>query len=159
MNSKGSLVVQNSVQITFNRIQDIFTFSKQICQLPSIFYIILLFYWLCQSTFPLLLTDLDDVWNDSPYLKNLIQFFQIFWRFSSNCTKDTDILISFIVMIAVPLLCLIPFVCGYIKFVRGHTFSQTLAYIICLTFEVFLFFFHSWFPSEIATLISILSKK
>lgn len=155
MHSKGSFIVQNFIQLTISRLQEIFTYSKQICQLPSVFYIILLFYWFFLSSFPLLLSDIDDIWSDSPYLHNIIKFFQVFWRFSSCCTDTIDLVISFNVIVIVPIICLIPLIVSLIKFTSGHSFSQSLAYFICLIYEIFLVFYHAWYPSELATVVGM----
>lgn len=154
MPSRDSFIPKTPSQRFFNRLQDVFMFAKQVCLLPLPFYLVKDVIQSLQSTFPLLLFDINDIWRDSEHLNTIVRFFQVFYRFGSICQGETEMMISFIFIIAAIAIFLIPTVIGFFSLMFRNSFSNFLAHLICISHEIFLEILHFWLPSQIATILS-----
>ncbi|OHT12093.1 hypothetical protein TRFO_03714 [Tritrichomonas foetus] len=134
--------------------------AQQMSTLPIPLYSLAILFRAVQSTFPLLMTGFaETTWADSEYIKNIVKFLQVFWRYGSSFTSVADVNICFVVIFILTVICFIPFIVGAIYLCFRNTYPITLAYFINLCHEVIFPVTHSWFVSQFATVVGLYLTK
>lgn len=156
-NVKTKLLERTPLEKLFHNLRTFFMLTNRSVLLPSPFYQFLEIFRLLEFSMSLLLTDMAEVWDDNGPFKRIFHFLQIFWRFSADCTDETGLTVSFVVILVLFFALELTVLGIFINFTRTSVITQSASFITCLFQEIIFQILFSWVSSQLGTLVSLIA--